>query len=88
MLAGVEPTSDEAQAIVARWHVHLRYFYEPTPEVLRGLGQLYNQHPDFIATFQQFHADLPGYLEQAITCYCDQQDAALLAAWLADDAAS
>ena len=48
---------------MARWHQHLRYFYEPTPEILRGLGQMYNQHPDFIANFQQMHPDLPAFLE-------------------------
>ena len=63
--------SPEVQAIMARWHQHLRYFYEPTPEILRGLGQMYNQHPDFIATFQQMHPDLPAFLEQAVTHYCD-----------------
>ena len=63
--------SPEVQAIMARWHEHLRYFYEPTPEILRGLGQMYNQHPDFIANFQQLHADLPAFLEQAVTHYCD-----------------
>ncbi len=63
--------SPEVQAIMGRWHQHLRYFYEPTPEILRGLGQIYNQHPDFIATFQQMHPDLPAFLEQAVTHYCD-----------------
>jgi DNA-binding transcriptional MerR regulator len=63
--------SPEVQAIMSRWHQHLRYFYEPTPEILRGLGQMYNQHPDFIATFQQMHPDLPAFLEQAVTHYCE-----------------
>ena len=63
--------SPEVQAIMARWHQHLRYFYEPTPEILRGLGQMYNQHPDFIANFQQMHPDLPAFLEQAVTHYCE-----------------
>ncbi len=63
--------SPEVQAIMARWHQHLRYFYEPTPEILRGLGQMYNQHPDFIANFQALHPDLPAFLEQAVGLYCD-----------------
>ncbi len=63
--------SSDVQAIMARWHQHLRYFYEPTPEILRGLGQMYNQHPGFIANFQELHADLPAFLEQAVTHYCD-----------------
>lgn len=62
----------EVQGLVARWHQHMRYFYEPTLEILRGLGHLYNESPDFQATFRQFHPDLPPFLEAAITCYCDR----------------
>ena len=64
--------SPEVQAIVARWHQHLRYFYEPTIDRLRGLGQLYVEHPDFRATFEKLHPDLPEFLQQAITDYCDR----------------
>jgi len=69
--AGQQPDSPPIQAIMKRWHQHLRYFYEPTPEILRGLGQMYNTHPDFIANFQQMHPDLPAFLEQAVMHYCD-----------------
>jgi DNA-binding transcriptional MerR regulator len=62
--------SPEVQQVVARWHQHLRYFYEPSVERLQGLGHLYNQSPDFIATFQKIHPDLPAFLEKAITFYC------------------
>jgi DNA-binding transcriptional MerR regulator len=68
---GEGPESQAVQALIARWHEHLRYFYEPSVERLRGLGQLYNESPDFRATFEKFHPDLPAFLEQAITCYCD-----------------
>jgi hypothetical protein len=64
--------SRAAQDLLARWHQHLRAFYEPTPEILRGLGHLYNQSPDFIATFQKLHPDLPAFLEQAVGHYCDR----------------
>lgn len=64
--------SPEVQALIARWHQHLRHFYEPTPEILRGLGQGYAEHPDFRATFQKIHPDLPEFLQQAITYYCDR----------------
>ncbi len=57
------PDSAEVQAIIARWHQHLRYFYEPTPEILRALGNRYNEHPDFIATFQAIHPALPALLD-------------------------
>lgn len=71
MQRGAKPDSAEVRAVLSRWHQHLRYFYEPTPEILRGLGQMYNEHPDFIATFQQFHPDLPPYFSQAVASYCE-----------------
>ncbi len=64
------PTSPTVQAAVAKWHQHLRYFYEPELETLEGLGHMYNQDPRFQATFQKIHPDFPAFLEQAITHYC------------------
>ena len=68
---GRGPASPEVQALLARWHQHLRYFYEPSLEVLRGLGNAYNEHPDFNATFTAIHPDLPPCLQQAIAHYVD-----------------
>jgi MerR family transcriptional regulator, thiopeptide resistance regulator len=69
------PESAAVQACLKRWHQHLRYFYEPTPEILRGLGAAYNDHPDFHATFAAIHPDLPAFLKQAITLYVDGLEA-------------
>lgn len=65
------PQSAEVQATLVRWHQHLRYFYEPSLEVLRGLGNAYNEHPDFNATFTAMHPDLPAFLQKAINHYVD-----------------
>ena len=64
------PTSPAVQAAVARWHQHMRYFYEPTVDILEGLGHMYNQDPRFQETFRKLHPDFPAFLEQAITHYC------------------
>lgn len=72
------PDSPTVQALLARWHQHLRHFYEPTIEVLGGLGDMYNDHPDFNATFTAIHPDLPPFLKQAIGHYVD----ALETEWL------
>jgi DNA-binding transcriptional MerR regulator len=61
--------SPEVQALLARWHQHLRYFYEPTPAVLGGLGNAYYDHPDFNATFSKMDPALPAFLKEAITIY-------------------
>jgi DNA-binding transcriptional MerR regulator len=66
------PDSPEIRALLVRWHEHLRYFYEPTIEVLGGLGDMYHDHPDFNATFTKVHPDLPGFLKEAIAIYVDE----------------
>ncbi|MGD0706837.1 MAG: MerR family transcriptional regulator [Anaerolineaceae bacterium] len=63
------------QAIIARWHQHLRYFYEPSDERLSGLGRLYTEHPDFVAAFRAMHPDLPEFFNQAIQYYVKHKPA-------------
>jgi len=77
---------EEVQAIFRRWHQHLRYFYEPNLDILRGLGEGYNSHPDFIANFQKLHPDLPQYLQDGITQYVDDLEYAEIERMLAEDA--
>ena len=64
--------SPEVQAAVARWHKHLEYFYTPTTEILRGLGQMYAQDARFRKNFEKLSRDFPDFLCQAIEYYCDQ----------------
>lgn len=64
------PESPETQAQVAALQEHIGVFYTCTDEILMGLGEMYNTHPDFIATFQKIHPDLPQFLYDAISHYC------------------
>ncbi len=66
-----DPASPAVQAIIARWHQHLRYFWEPNVEALRGLGDLYNEHPDFARNIGELHPNLPAFMREAINHYCD-----------------
>ena len=70
MSRGVD--SAPVQAALADWHQHMRSFYEPTPEMLRGLGEMYCDNPDFNATFTAMHPDLPAFLKQAIAIYVER----------------
>ncbi|MGF1504031.1 MAG: MerR family transcriptional regulator [Chloroflexi bacterium] len=65
-----DPAHPDVQAVVARWHQHIRYFYEPTPAILRGLGDLYVHSPDFSETFAALHPDLPAFARDAVRVYC------------------
>jgi DNA-binding transcriptional MerR regulator len=67
---GQDPARKEVQVIIARWHQNLRCFYEPTPQILAGLGQTYSSDPEFRATFTKTHPDLPDFLTRAIEVYC------------------
>lgn len=82
---GKSPLSEEVQGVLQRWHSNLHHFYEPTLEILRGLGEGYNTHPDFIANFQKLHPDLPAYLQEAITQYVDDLEYAEIERMLAED---
>ena len=85
MQAGKRAGDDQVVAILRRWQAHLRRFYEPSLDMLRGLGQLYNSDPRFIANFQNFHSELPAYLEQVIEHYVDALETAELQRMLAED---
>lgn len=63
--------SPEVQALLKQWHEHIRNFYEPSFERLRGLGEMYHDHPDFNDTFSAFHPNLPAFLKEAIAYYVD-----------------
>lgn len=64
------PDSPQVQACITRWHQHLRYFYEPSKEVLLGLGDLYNDDPAFSANFSKIHPELASFMRKAIQIYC------------------
>lgn len=68
-----DPGDAAVQALVGRWHQHLRAFYEPTPDILRGLGQAYAEQPRFAAFYSSLHPDLPQFLSRAIAYYVDTQ---------------
>jgi DNA-binding transcriptional MerR regulator len=63
------PGSPQIQALIKRWHQNLRYFYEPTNEILLGLTLAYNEHPGFQKTFRAFHPDLAAYMKKAVEIY-------------------
>jgi hypothetical protein len=85
--SGLSAQSAEVQAHVVRWHDHLRNFYEPTLEILRGLGEIYQSELGFITFFEKIHAELPEYLAEAITQYVNDLENAELERMIAEDEA-
>jgi hypothetical protein len=86
--AGLPTDSAEVNDLLAQWHQHIRHFYEPTLDILRGLGDRYNTDPEFMAFFRQYHDGLPAYLQEAIAQYVDALETAELERMLMEDAAS
>ena len=68
------PASPQAQDGIARWHQHLRYFYEPTREILLGLADGYNDDPRFKAFYDRIHPELAAFMREAIRIYCEKMD--------------
>lgn len=66
-----DPADAAVQGLIGRWHQHLRAFYEPTPDILRGLGAAYEEQPQFAAFYEALHLALPGFLHRAIDYYVD-----------------
>lgn len=66
-----DPSDVDVQSAIRRWHQNMRAFYEPTPDIMRGLAQGYEDHPEFAAFFAGLHPDLPGFLRRAIEVYAD-----------------
>jgi DNA-binding transcriptional MerR regulator len=83
--AGTTATEDAVQAILVRWHNHIHYFYEPTLEILRGLGELYRTDPAFIANFAKLNVALPEFLHEGIEKYVDDLETAELKRMIAED---
>ena len=82
-----KPGDNRVEAILDRWRAHLEHFYEPSLDLLRGLGQMYNSDPRFMANFQNIHSGLPAYLEAVIEHYVDALETAELERMIAEDEA-
>ncbi len=65
---GVE--SEGVQAQVAAYQEYITtYFYDCTPEIIGGLGEMYPQDPRFRATFDAIHPELAEFARDAFTHY-------------------
>jgi DNA-binding transcriptional MerR regulator len=64
--------SPEVQAVVARWHQQLKYFFDPSIERMRGLGQMYTEDPRFMMGYEKVRKGLALFMKQAIDFYCDR----------------
>jgi DNA-binding transcriptional MerR regulator len=67
MTKGAE--SKEVQAVIARWHKHMQYFWNPDDEQLLGLADLYNNDPRFRENYEKIAPNLSEFMRQAVKVY-------------------
>lgn len=68
---GAEGNSPKVQELIEKWHQQLYYFYEPSIEVVEGLGTLYKTHPEFRKFYEKIDPKLPDFFGNAISYYAD-----------------
>ncbi|MCE3261227.1 MAG: Transcriptional regulator MerR family [Pseudoduganella sp.] len=61
--------SDAVQALVGRWHAHLRAFWPAEREHLPRLAATYRDDPAFRANFDKVHPDLAPFMVEAASIY-------------------
>lgn len=66
------PADPEVQAVIAEWRAHItNNFYHCTPEIFRGLGDLYVADERFTANIDSVKPGLAAFMREAMHLYCD-----------------
>lgn len=65
------PKSAVVQSLIARHYDGLRKFYDPTPEMYRGLAEMYVSDSRFAAYYEKYAPGLAGFMRDAMTFYAD-----------------
>jgi DNA-binding transcriptional MerR regulator len=72
-LVGQDPADPAVQAVIERHFRHINdRFYTCTPEIYRGLGELYVTDPRFTANIDKVKPGLAAFWREAINRYCDR----------------
>jgi DNA-binding transcriptional MerR regulator len=67
-----DPADPEVQKAIEKNRQHItNYFYNCTPEIFRGLGDLYVNDERFTANIDKYKPGLAKFLREAILIYCD-----------------
>ncbi len=66
-----DPGDPEVQKLIARHCATIAMFYDVTPEIYRGLGQMYVDDPRFRANYDKHGAGLADFMKLAMEYYAD-----------------
>ena len=67
--AGIEPEDLQTQEVIADHFRWVSQFWTPNAESYVGLGDLYNDSPEFLERFNEIHPKLAPFQRQAMTHY-------------------
>ncbi len=67
---GQGPASPAVQELVRQWQEYINFFYDCTPEILSGLGQMYVEDPRFRSFYEKIAPGLAEFFSEAIHIYC------------------
>lgn len=70
---GLAPGSGEVRALVGRKVAQLGNFYEPSAEIVAGLGAMYEESPEFRAHYDELAPGLAGFLKEAMALYAREE---------------
>lgn len=65
------PKDTEVQTMIGQHYESLRTFYDPSPELYRGLGQMYVEDPRFRAYYEKYDPRMPEFMRDSMALYCD-----------------
>jgi DNA-binding transcriptional MerR regulator len=67
------PEDDEVQQIIHAFRQHITdNYYECTPEIFRGLGDMYVNDPRFTKNIDKYSKGLAAFKREAMHIYCDR----------------
>lgn len=64
--AGVEPDDARTQSVIADHFLWVSQFWTPNAESYMGLGEMYNDSPDFLERFNGIHPKLAPFQRDAM----------------------
>ena len=71
MDSNAKPDSAPVQQLIARHHAWIGRFYTVSPEMYRGLGQMYVEDARFRANYDKYRPGLADFMCAAMEYYCD-----------------
>lgn len=66
-----DPKDPEVQVLIARQHAWIENFYAAPADLFRNLGDMYANHPEFRAFYDQYGIGLAEFMRDAMRLYAD-----------------